>query len=343
MTLLLVYLGIALTMSFLCSLVEATILSITASHVKIVGKTKPRLGRDLQKFKSNIDKPLAAILTLNTFAHTIGAAGVGAQAQLLWGDSSLTVVSLVLTILILILTEIIPKTLGALYWKQLTPFTVRTVKLLIALLYPLVLFSQLITKKLNRNSEANILSREDFSVMAEIGSKDGALKEEEFRIINNIMRFNLTKVSLVMTPRTVVVAVAQNQTIRELYDDTDNLRFSRIPLYEESLDNITGYVLKDEVLQNIIEGNGDKELSTIVRKIIVKPETATTSIVFQKLLREKEHIALIVDEYGGTSGIATMEDLIETVLGLEITDESDNIEDLQQWARDKWTNKSAKK
>lgn len=338
MTLLLVYLGIALTMSFLCSLIEATLLSITSSHVSIVSKTQPRLGKDLQKFKNNIDKPLAAILTLNTFAHTIGAAGVGAQAQLLWGDKSLTVVSIVLTILILILTEIIPKTLGANYWKQLTPFTVKVVKSMIVLLYPIVLFSQLITKILNKNKEANVLSREDFSVMAEIGNKDGALKEEEYTIINNILRFNLLKVSSIMTPRTVIIAASQDQTIREFYDDTDNLRFSRIPLYADSMDDIRGYVLKDEILQNIIKGNGDKSLSSIARKFIVKPETASTSKVFEKLILEKEHIALIVDEYGGTSGIVTMEDLIETVLGLEITDESDDIEDLQKWAREKWKN-----
>src|SRR5690554_6073017 len=172
MTLLFVYLGIALVMSFLCSLIEASLLSITASHVSIVSKEKPSLGKDLQNFKNNIDKPLAAILTLNTFAHTIGAAGVGAQAQLLWGDEYLTVVSIVLTIVILILTEIIPKTLGANYWKQLIPFTVKVIQIMIFLLYPMVLFSQLITKALNRNKETSVLSRADFSAMVEIGGKD---------------------------------------------------------------------------------------------------------------------------------------------------------------------------
>ena len=342
MTLLFVYLGIAIVTSFLCSLIEASLLSITTSHVSIVSREKPNLGKDLQDFKSNIDKPLAAILTLNTFAHTIGAAGVGAQAQILWGDEYLTLVSIVLTIIILILTEIIPKTLGANYWKQLTPFTVRVIKIMIFLLYPIVMFSQLITKALNKNKETSVLSRADFSAMAEIGSKEGALEQDEYRIINNILRFNLMKINVIMTPRTVLVAASKNQSIREFYDNTDNLRFSRIPIYRDSIDDIIGYVLKDEILQEIIEGNGDNDLESIVRRFLVEPESASTANVFARLIKKNEHIVLIVDEYGGTSGIATMEDIIETLLGLEITDESDDIEDMQKWARENWKNKTTK-
>ena len=215
MTLLFLYLGIALVMSFICSLIEAALLSITASHVSIVNSDNPKLGRKLQDFKSNIDKPLSAILTVNTFAHTIGAAGVGAQAQILWGDEYLTVVSVVLTIVILILTEIIPKTLGANYWKQLIPFTVKVIQIMIFLLYPIVLFSQLITKALNKNKESSVLSRADFSAMVEIGSKDGVLEQDEYRVINNLLRFNLMKINVIMTPRTVVVAAPKDQSIRD--------------------------------------------------------------------------------------------------------------------------------
>lgn len=341
MTLLFVYLGIALIMSFLCSLIEAVLLSITASHVSIISSDNPKLGKDLQDYKSNIDKPLAAILTLNTFAHTIGAAGVGAQAQIIWGDEYLTIVSIVLTIVILILTEIIPKTLGANYWKQLTTFTVRVIRIMIFLLYPIVLFLQLITKALNKNKETSVLSRADFSAMAEIGSKEGALEQDEYRIINNILRFNLMKIKVIMTPRTVVVAASKDQSIRAFYDNTDNLRFSRIPIYGSSIDDIIGYVLKDEILQEIIEGNGEKDLESIARRFIIVPESAYTATVFERLIKKKEHIALIVDEYGGTSGIVTMEDIIETLLGFEITDESDDIEDLQKWAREKWKSKNS--
>lgn len=340
MTLLFLYLGIALVMSFICSLIEAALLSITASHVSIVNSDNPKLGRKLQDFKSNIDKPLSAILTLNTFAHTIGAAGVGAQAQILWGDEYLTVVSVVLTIVILILTEIIPKTLGANYWKQLIPFTVKVIQIMIFLLYPIVLFSQLITKALNKNKESSVLSRADFSAMVEIGSKDGVLEQDEYRVINNLLRFNLMKINVIMTPRTVVVAAPKDQSIREFYDNADNHRFSRIPIYRESIDDIIGYVLKDEIFQQIIEGHGDDDLESIVRPFLTEPESATTAAVFSRLIKKKEHITLIIDEYGGTSGIATMEDIIETLLGLEITDESDDIEDLQKWAKEKWKNKS---
>lgn len=342
MTLLFVYLGIAIVTSFLCSLIEASLLSITASHVSIVSAENPKLGKNLQDFKNNIDKPLAAILTLNTFAHTIGAAGVGAQAQILWGDEYLTLVSIVLTIIILILTEIIPKTLGANYWKQLTPFTVQVIKIMIFILYPIVMFSQLITKALNKNKETSILSRADFSAMAEIGSKEGALAQDEYRIINNILRFNQMRINIIMTPRTVLVAASKDQSIREFYDNSDNLRFSRIPIYKDSIDDIIGYVLKDEILQEIIEGNGDNDLESIVRRFLVEPESANMATVFSRLIKKNEHIVLIVDEYGGTSGIATMEDIIETLLGLEITDESDDIEDMQKWARENWKNKTTK-
>src|SRR5690606_83004 len=342
MTLLFVYLGIAIVTSFLCSLIEASLLSITASHVSIVSAENPKLGKTLQDFKNNIDKPLAAILTLNTFAHTIGAAGVGAQAQILWGDEYLTLVSIVLTIIILILTEIIPKTLGANYWKQLTPFTVQVIKIMIFILYPIVMFSQLITKALNKNKETSILSRADFSAMAEIGSKEGALAQDEYRIINNILRFNQMRINIIMTPRTVLVAASKDQSIREFYDNSDNLRFSRIPIYKDSIDDIIGYVLKDEILQEIIEGNGDNDLESIVRRFLVEPESANMATVFSRLIKKNEHIVLIVDEYGGTSGIATMEDIIETLLGLEITDESDDIEDMQKWARENWKNKTTK-
>jgi len=342
MTLLFVYLGIAIVTSFLCSLIEASLLSITASHVSIVSTENPKLGKDLQDFKSNIDKPLAAILTLNTFAHTIGAAGVGAQAQILWGDESLTLISIVLQIIILILNAIIPKTLAANYCKQLPPFTVQVIKIKIFLLYPIVMFSQLITKALNKNKETSVLSRADFSAMAEIGSKEGALAQDEYRIINNILRFNQMRINVIMTPRTVLVAASKDQSIREFYDNSDNLRFSRIPIYRDSIDDIIGYVLKDEILQEIIEGNGNNDLESIVRRFLVEPESASTATVFARLIKKNEHIVLIVDEYGGTSGIATMEDIIETLLGLEITDESDDIEDMQKWARENWKNKTTK-
>lgn len=343
MGLLLIYLLIAIFFSFLCSLLEASLLSITPSHVSIVSQQSPSIGKDLKDFKDNIDRPLAAILTLNTFAHTIGAAGVGAQAQLIWGEESLTIVSIVLTIVILILTEIIPKTLGANYWRQLTPFTVRTLKIMIySPLYPIILFSQFITKRLKRDKDKSVLSRADFTAMAEIGTREGILHRDESRVINNVLRFNIILASHIMTPRTVIKAAPETQTIREFYDNTSNMRFSRIPVYGNSIDHITGYVLKDEVLHRIIKGEGNLTLEAIKRPIQAMNESTPVPKLFTRLMDNKEHIALVVDEYGGTAGIVTMEDIIETLLGLEITDEFDEIEDLQKWARDKWQKRSGR-
>lgn len=337
MGLLILYLAIALVFSFLCSLLEASLLSITPSHASVVSQQDSSLGKELQHFKDNIDRPLAAILTLNTFAHTIGAAGVGAQAQLIWGDEALTIVSVVLTIVILILTEIIPKTLGANYWRQLTPFTVRTLKILIySPLYPFILFSQFITKRLKQDKGKSVLSRADFTAMAEMGTREGVLHQDESRVINNVLRFNVILASHIMTPRTVIKAAPEKQFIREFYDNSINMRFSRIPVFDDSIDHITGFVLKDEVLQRIIEGQGGLSLAEIKRPIqVVRPGTPVPEL-FSRLMERKDHIALVVDEYGGTAGLVTMEDIIETLLGLEITDEFDAVEDLQKWARERW-------
>lgn len=334
MGLLLFYLFIAIFFSFLCSLLEASLLSITPSYIGVLNQQKSPIARDLQSFKDNIDKPLAAILTLNTFAHTIGAAGVGAQAQIIWGETSLTLVSILLTIVILIFTEIIPKTLGANYWKGLSTFTVRTLNILIFILYPIIFVSQMITRGLKRNKEKSVLSRADFTAMAEIGTKEGILLSDESRVIQNVLRFEQILATDIMTPRTVMLAAPEEQTIQEFYQNTE-LPYSRIPLYVSSIDHISGYVLKDEVMHHIIKGEGEKMLSDIKRPIEAFVENVSIPKVFSRLMEEKEHITLIVDEYGGTAGILTIEDIIETLLGLEITDEFDDIEDLRKWAREK--------
>ncbi|MDO1450220.1 CNNM domain-containing protein [Rhodocytophaga aerolata] len=336
MGLLLLYLAIALFFSFLCSLLEASLLSITPSYVSIINQQNPILGKDLQGFKDNIDRPLAAILTLNTFAHTIGAAGVGAQAQLIWGEEYLTLISVLLTIVILILTEIIPKTLGANYWRQLTPFTVRVLKIMIYALYPIILLSQFITKRLKQEKDKSVLSRADFTAMAEISMQEGVLHKDESRVINNVLRLNKVFVKHIMTPRTVIKAAPESQLIRDFYADSGNLRYSRIPLFEGNLDHISGYVLKDEVLQRMISHEGNLALASIKRPILIFGNSMPIPALFTALMEHKEHIALVVDEYGGTAGIITVEDIIETLLGLEITDEYDDVADLQKWAREKW-------
>lgn len=340
MTLLIFYLCIALFFSFLCSILEASLLSITPSYVGILEGKDPAIAKDLSNFKDNIDKPLAAILTLNTFAHTIGAAGVGAQAQLIWGEAYLTLTSIILTVIILFITEIIPKTLGANYWKQLTPFTVKTLKVMIFLLYPVIVVSQFITKRMKRDENKSVLSRADFTAMARIGTEEGVLQKDESRIINNILGFNAIVVNDIMTPRTVIKAASEKQLIIDFFNHT-TLAYSRIPVYENSIDQITGYVLKDELMHKIIKGEGNKPLLDIKRPIEIVGEKLPIPKLFARIMEKNEHIALVVDEYGGTAGIVTMEDIVETLLGLEIIDEFDAVDDLQKSAREKWKKRAA--
>jgi CBS domain containing-hemolysin-like protein len=335
------YLAIALFFSFLCSIMEAVLLSVTPSYVGIKLQEGQQVGRDLQAFKDNIDRPLAAILTLNTFAHTLGAAGVGAQAQVIWGEEYLTLISIVLTIIILFLSEIIPKTLGANYWQQLTPFTVKMLKVLIySPLYPVIILSQFITRWLKQDKDRSVLSRADFTAMAEIGMKEGIFREEESKILGNLLRFNKIQVKDIMTPRTVVEAAPETMTIQEFFAARADLRFSRIPVYQENIDLIYGYVLKDEVLVRLVKGQGQSTLKDISRPIMVVPTNMPIPELFNRLMKDKNHIALVTDEYGGTSGIVTVEDVIETLLGLEIMDEMDKIEDMQLFAKESWKKKS---
>ena len=337
MILLFVYLFIALFFSFLCSLLEAALLSITPSFIAAKVNENKSYARSLKKFKEEVDLPLSATLTLNTFAHTIGAAGVGAQAQKVWGNEYLSITSAVLTLLILILSEIIPKTIGASFWKRLAPFTARTLTVLIySPLYPFIVLSKFITKILNKQKGSAILSRAEFQAMAEIGVQEGIFKKEESQILMNLMKFNNIVVKSIMTPRTVVVASSEDTTIKNFFEKYQKIRVSRIPIYRENIDNISGYVLKDDLMQNMIDKKWHRQLKTLSRNIMVVNEKMPIIRLFYKLIQQKEHIAMVVGEYGEMSGIVTMEDVIETLLGAEIVDELDNIEDMQKQAMQIW-------
>jgi CBS domain containing-hemolysin-like protein len=337
MILLFVYLFIALFFSFLCSLLEAALLSITPSFIAAKVNENKSYARSLKRFKEEVDLPLSAILTLNTFAHTIGAAGVGAQAQKIWGNEYLSITSAVLTLLILILSEIIPKTIGASFWKKLAPFTARTLTILIySPLYPFIVLSKFITRILNKQKGSAILSRAEFQAMAEIGVQEGIFKKEESQILMNLMKFNNIVVKSIMTPRTVVVSASEDSSINEFFEKYDKIRVSRIPIYKDNIDNITGYVLKDDLMQNIIDKKTNRHLKGLKRNIMVVNEKMPIIRLFYKLIQQKEHIAMVVGEYGEMSGIVTMEDVIETLLGTEIVDELDNIEDMQKQAMKIW-------
>lgn len=338
MELLLFYLFIALGFSFLCSLLEAVLLSITPSFIEAKIKKGRVYGFSLQKFKEDIDKPLAAILTLNTFAHTLGAAGVGAQAQLIWGSKYVSIISIVLTIAILVLSEIIPKTLGALYWRQLARLSSYILKLLITSLYPFVLLSRLVTRLFKRKKE-RIVDREDVEAISELGYKEGVIRKVESTIIRNLLQLSKLRTKDIMTPRTVLLGADENELIENFYKENPDLRFSRIPLYVDSIDNITGFFLKDEMLQNIIEGEGNKPLNSIKRNINIVYEGLPILELFNKMIKKNIHLSAVVNEYGGIEGIITIEDFLETLLGLEIMDETDIIEDLQKMAKEKWKKK----
>lgn len=344
---LLLFFAISIGFSFLCSIWEAVLLSITPSWTEQKLKEGGKVGLLLKEFKNNVDRPLSAILTLNTIAHTLGAMGVGAQAEQIWAsDTGLNIfgvfiganaiVGTVMTLAILILSEIIPKTLGANYWRKLTGFTVLSLNVIITLLFPLVWLSQQITKLLKKDKDRSVFSRADFTAMAELGAKEGVFEQNEGSIIQNLLKFNKITAKDVMTPRTVVRMADQNQSIKNYYDSRQELPFSRIPVFNENRDNIMGFVLKDDVLENIIQEKGEESLNTIRRDIMVTPETQPLPDLFNLLMEKREHIALVVDEFGGMAGIVTMEDVIETLLGMEIVDELDNIADMQLLARKNW-------
>ena len=336
MGLLLLYVALAIGVSFLCSVMEAVLLSVTPSYVAALEREGSTVGKRLHQFKENVDRPLAAILSLNTIAHTVGAAGVGAQAAVVFGEAYTGIVAGVLTLLILVLSEIIPKTLGAVYWRTLTPALVRLLTATIIVMWPLVKLSQGLTYLLSQDEDEAAFSREEFTAMAELGEEEGVFEEKESRILRNLFRFNSLRVKDVMTPRTVIFQMPEHRTIGDVVEEHDEFRFSRIPVYDDDPDDITGYVLKDEMLLRAAQEEFDVSLSEISRDILVVHETLALPDLLERLLDRREHIALVVDEYGGVAGVVTMEDVVETLLGLEIVDEADSVEDMQALARKQW-------
>jgi CBS domain containing-hemolysin-like protein len=336
MTLLLTYLFLALFTSFLCSIMEAVLLSTPISYVKAKAEQANVAAITFIKLKSNIDKPLSAILSLNTVAHTVGAAGVGAQATVVFGEAYFGVVSAVLTVLILVLTEIIPKTLGASYSRELMGISAIIIRGMIFITYPLVLVSAALTRMLTRKDVSLTTSREEISALANIGTEEGIFGDKENKIIQNLIKLKSIRISEIMTPRTVVVVANEEMNLKEFLENKDFLHFSRIPIYKENRDNITGYVFRELVFEKLAEDQFHLKLKDIRRPIVVFQENTTLFTAWDELLNKKEHIALVVDEYGGMDGIATLEDIIETLLGFEIVDEKDRVEDMQQYAMDRW-------
>ena len=334
MGLLIFYITLALGVSFMCSILEAVVLSTPQTYVNILQNEEKRTAEMWAHLKDDDSvRPLTAILTLNTIAHTMGAAGVGSQVQQIWGVEVLTAASAILTLAVLFLSEIIPKTLGAAYWKRLSTPTAYLLTWFTKTLFFLIGPIQML-KSILPSSKNAMVTRDDVAAMADLGEIEGALEENEETIIHNLLGLREVMVHEEMTPRTVVSAFEMHQTIKEILDDNTILRFSRIPVYDETIDNVRGLVIRSEILMAASRDEWDVQLKDIMKPILKIEQESTIEQALDVFLTNKQQFALVRDEFGGTSGILTMEDVMETLLGKEIVDELDEVEDMRELARE---------
>lgn len=335
--LLFLYVALALFFSFLCSLAEASLLSITPSYIAGLKESNPKKAAQLQRLKvDNIDQSLAAILTVNTIAHTMGAIGAGSKATSVFGDAWFGVFSAVMTLLILFLTEIVPKTLGATYWRQFAGFSTIYVNVLIKTMYPLIVVSEKLTKLISRGQKLHQFSRDEFVAMASIGKEEGMINDRESKIIRNLFLFKSVEASTVMTPRIVVSALQKDLTVEQALSDPDKALFSRLPIYSTDLDSVVGFVLREDLLVAKSLGQVHRPVSEFRRDIVAVIATTPLSRLMETLLEQRQHIALVVGEYGEAKGLVTLEDVVETLLGIEILDEGDKVDNMRKLARQLW-------
>ncbi len=330
---LILFVFVALGFSFLCSVWEAVVLSSTQSYIEAEVASGKASARLMQRLKGNIENAISAILTLNTIAHTVGAAGAGAQAVGIFGNQWFGLISAILTLLILVFSEIIPKTLGAVYWRQLLPFTAYGVQLLIWALLPAVKVFQLLGERLTPSRNEPSVTRSEIAAFARIGQTEGSLRPEETRILQNLFRLSEVAVKEIMTPRIVVFMLDAERTVQEVLAEHRTLTFSRIPVTSEGADNIDRFVLRFDILKASAEDRHDTRIGDLASPLNSVPANISVLQVLQSLIEQQKHIFKVVDEYGGTAGIVTMEDAIESLLGKEILDESDLVEDMRELAR----------
>jgi CBS domain containing-hemolysin-like protein len=335
MTLLLVYLAIAIGVSFLCSILEAVLLSITPSYVEQVNTSNPRSGEILAKSKEKLDQSLSSILILNTFAHTMGAAGVGSQAVRIFGDKWETLIAVLLTLAILYFSEIIPKTLGATFWRTLAVPSVYIISWLVKLVYPLVWLSTRLTR-LFSNNKGNEITREEIIALASLGHRDGTLFTQENEYLSNLLGLREISTEQVLTPRSVVHMLDENTTVTDALNHPESAQFTRIPIYGEGSDNFTGKVIKHDLFEAERAGHGADPISKHAREIVRVSEKLPVQQLLDMFIKHHMHMFLVEDEFGQTSGVVTLEDAIETLLGREIVDESDVVEDMQELAKVKY-------
>ncbi|MEQ8623763.1 MAG: CNNM domain-containing protein [Vicingaceae bacterium] len=339
MTLLLLFLALSIGVSFLCSILEAVLLSITPSFIRKQEKGKPNLFNDLNQFKEDIDRPLSAILTLNTIAHTVGAIGVGVQANNVFGETTIdfylftlsaeSIIATFMTLAILILSEIIPKTLGANNWQKLAPFAVTSLKIMIRVLTPLVWLSQRITKGMKNEKNKSVLSRSDLAAMTRAVSEDGDINPSESLLIRNVLNLPNKSIEDIMTPRKVMFSALENETLEEVYNQKRFSQFSRIPIFDKEKEAVIGMVLKSDLLSQLILGHKEMTVVELKREVKSINEKELLGEFFKNRHKKREHLYIVEDQYKSVTGLVTLEDVLETILGYEILDETDQVADLQ--------------
>ena len=344
MDLLLLYFALAVGISFVCSVLEAVLLSVNMSYISVLEKEKPQIGKLLRLHKVNINKSIASILILNTIAHTIGAAAVGAQAAILFGNDAVVIISIIMTFAILFLSEIIPKTIGAIYWKQLAPFSAQVIRLLIWITYPIILTTLFITNKISKGKDdANTLTKDELLESMLLSEDDGVIDEKESDFIENILKLDEMKIADVLTPRSVVFALDENRTLKDIVsNESDIFNFSRVPVYNDSIEDVTGIVLTKKIFQQALKDDS-VTLASVKKDIYSINENIPVSKALDLFIAKKDHMFLVMDNYDQTEGIITLEDCVETILGVEIMDESDRNEDMRELAKLKMKQKRKEK
>jgi CBS domain containing-hemolysin-like protein len=335
MDLLLLYFFAAVIISFICSVLESVLLSVNMPYISVLEKEKPKVGQLLKSHKTDIHKSIASILILNTIANTLGAAAVGAQAEHVYGTGAVFYVSIVLTFAILFFAEIIPKTIGATYWKQLAPMAACVIRIFIWLTYPIILMTLFVTNRIKKDDEGMSLTRQELIESTLMSEDEGVLDEQESDVIENILMLDSIKIQEILTPRTVVFAIDGNRSIKEIVEHEPAIfKFSRVPVFDGSIETITGMVMTKKIFKQALQDD-TVTLNSIKKDIYKINENIPVSMALDLFIKKKEHMFLVQDSYDQTEGIVTLEDCVETILGVEIMDESDSHADMREVAKQK--------
>ncbi|MBT8349249.1 MAG: DUF21 domain-containing protein [Sulfurovum sp.] len=335
MDLLFLYFFGAVSISFLCSILESVLLSVNMAYVSVLERDRGKAAKLLRKHKENINVSIASILILNTIANTLGAAAVGAQAKSLYGNEAVFYVSAILTFAILFFSEIIPKTIGAVYWKQLAPTAAYIIRFFIWLTYPIILLTLFVTNRISKDDDSMSLSKEELLESALLSEGEGVLGEKESDVIENILLLDKIRTKEILTPRTVVFALDGNRSIKDIVENEPAIfKFSRVPVYDKSIENITGIVMTKKIFKQALKDDS-VALNTVKKDIFKISENLPVSRALDLFIKKKEHMFLVLDSYDQTEGIVTLEDCVETILGVEIVDESDSDADMREVAKQK--------